>query len=81
MGKESTVICVSDVLSGSFGEGLEVPNIEEVAIQSVLYLPPVRGVEVFLREEGDSGKENVEDGRGENTPLLDPTSTLKNGDC
>lgn len=50
---------------------MEVLDIDEVAIQSVLYLHPIRGVEVFVREEGDSGKENVEDGRGENAPLLD----------
>lgn len=69
--QSSALLQLQDVLGGGFGEGLEVLDIDEVAIQSVLYLHPVRGVEVFVREEGDGGKENVDDGRGENAPLLD----------
>lgn len=45
MGEESTVVCVlklQDLLGGGLGEGLEVLVIEEVAIQSVLYLEGLR---------------------------------------
>ena len=40
------------------------PNVEEVAIQSVLYLYPIRRVQEFVGEEGDCGEEYVEDGWG-----------------
>ena len=52
------------MLGGGFGEGLEAPNVEEVAIQSVLYLYPIRRVQEFVGEEGDCGEEYVEDGWG-----------------
>ena len=37
---------------------------KKVAIQSVLYLYPIRGVQEFVGEEGDCGEEYVEDGWG-----------------
>lgn len=40
--------------------------------QTVLHLHPIMGVQVFVREENDSGKENLEDCRGENALLHDP---------